>query len=150
MIARFWVGWLARFGARDVAGKAPPPFPRDWSDAHVAAQHVEVGDVPVFDQRHRQVGFIPCRADIVDDVDLTAARWMSHCMNDPVSWWQQAIDADEVSRLVGTANLHRVPLVNNNNQVCGVVVLDATARPASERVALSFARGGESALNTGR
>ena len=99
------------------------------------------------DQYYRQVGFISCRADIVDNPEISPARPLIHRMNDPVSWLQQELDAGEIGRLVGSANQHRIPLVDNSKQVCGAVVLEAAARTGRQRVAPTLRHRAVPALN---
>ena len=138
MIAQRWTAWFARFGARRGAMVAPAPFGHPARDRSVVMQSVDVGEVPVFDHRHQQVGFIPAPANVADGVEVTAAQWMSHCMNDPVSWTAQAIDDGEISRRVGALG-QRVPLVNESHQIRGIVVLEAPVRPVRQRLSPSQA-----------
>lgn len=128
MIAQRWMTWFSHLGSRRAARPAASSLARHGLRPSMATQHVDVGDVPVFDHRQKQVGFIPAPPDITGAVEINPAQWMSHCLNDAVSWTLQDSDDGEITRLIGALGL-RVPLVNPSQQICGIVVLEASIRP---------------------
>lgn len=140
MIPKHWKTSLARFVGHGQAISAATPRAGHLHGSSGSIQRIKIGDVPVFDRRRRQVGFIAAPVERTGGHGLTSAQCMSHCMNEAVSWLRDETGEDEVNRLVGTVSLSRVPLMDNNNQICGIVILGA-ACPGPEKKACPPARG---------
>lgn len=98
----------------------------------------ELGDIPVFDGHRERVGFIPV-------TDLNKGRsdaqrsnkLLSHCMNSSITWLPSVSIRKDTERLRAARFLRRIPLVDEMNQLCGIVVADGDAKVARSRVSVS-------------
>lgn len=86
---------------------------------------MRTGDIPVFDCHRRQVGFIARPVERPEVQGELGHRLMSHCMNTAVSWLALEVPADNIDRLARATCLRRIPLTDPDNQLCGIMVLDA-------------------------
>lgn len=98
------------------------------------------GDIPVFDHHRQQIGFIRAPERGADESMFPHEGRMSHCMNAPLSLFEQ-----ETGDVPGTAvGWRRIPLLDHQKEICGVVVYPADPAPpgASEASMGAIVRAG--------
>ncbi|MEO6925060.1 MAG: hypothetical protein ABI129_00210 [Rhodanobacter sp.] len=84
------------------------------------------GDIPVFDHQQQQIGLIHVPEGSVDESMLTREGRMSHGMNAPLSLFEQEA-GDTPGAAVGW---RRIPLLDHQSDICGIVVYPADPAPA--------------------
>lgn len=92
-----------------------------------AVPGMDIGDIAVFDHHRRQIGFIRAPERGRDEWMFTREGQMSHCMNAPLSLFD--LEGGDVPGTAGS--WRRIPLLDSEKEICGVVVYDAV--PAHPR-----------------
>jgi CBS domain-containing protein len=113
-------------------------------DAATLMVQNDCGEIPVVDGTSRKVIGVVTDRDIVcravaagkNPLDLRVGEVMSS----PVVSVQERADADEVMRVMETHQIRRVPVVNHNGELCGIVSQADIARQRPRKEAGELVR----------
>lgn len=133
---------VARAGSRSPTRSHSPStavFAPDVDTARAAGTTLD--DIPVFDRHRRQVGAILGAGYATESMDGRAGSrtgensgdLLSHGMNATINWVTAEPLAAVINQLMNARCLRRIPLMDAQNWLCGIVVFEAN-EPRSSSV----------------
>lgn len=102
--------------------------PNTETDRTAHASAVVVDDVPVFDCRQRQMGWLIDSARARSSMGDSSTGFMHYCMNAAVRWSPRGVE--ENNALLNANSLRRIPVADPQGRISGIVVLPGATRKA--------------------